>query len=631
MLKKNMLALAIGAVLLTGCAGTTTQPEINEQQRLIHSLDDLAQQRRTAPQDLELKSREQLESTLLVNIYLKQADAAAARSDYQEAARLWRSVLRYHSGNMRAQQGLQRINAYRSLDVLYRQASSLAADDPAQALQKIKLVLEEEPGWPQATALRDHLLRKLAAGKQPFDVLDAELQKPVSLHFRSHNLLQIFGAISQITGVNFIFDNDVPKSATASIMADNTTAEDAINLLLMSNQLRKKVLNGKTLLIYPASQAKDKIYRDITVKTFFLGYAKAKDVNIAMRNMLKLKDIHVDERTNSLTIRGPRESVEMAERLLMTLDRPEAEVTLEVEVLEVSHDDAEKLGITYPQSVGVGFLSPEGSGENLPLNAFNKGNMFVNLGSGKGVSLDIKKIRSHAQVLANPRIRVKNNKKAMIEIGEKLPVITAVLNGEQTSEQVNYQDVGLKLEVTPDISLDGEIGMDVDFTLSSLGKAQKSKNGLDYYGTSNRMAKTMLSSRDGETQMLAGLISQDNKNSKSGIPWLSDIPFIGSLFSTSEKEAKRTEVILLITPHIERNIDLPGSHISTIPAGTDDMPGERSTTLRSAGKIRLDSGGIDAPPLAPPASFPEDQGSLPPPVSSNQDAQPEMEPQEQTP
>lgn len=620
MLIKNTLALAISAVLLTGCATTPPPPELNEQQRLTHSLNELAKQRRAAPQDLTLKSREQRESTLLVNIYLKQADAATGRNDYQEAARLWHSVLRYHPGNMRAQQGLQRINTYRSLDTLYRQANSLVTSDPAQALQKINLVLEEEPGWPQATALRDHLLRKLSASKRPSDALNAELQKQVSLHFRSDNLMQIFTAISQMTGVNFIFDNDVAKNTTASIMADNTTAEDAINLLLISNQLRKKVLNSNTLLIYPAGQAKDKTYRDIVVKTFFLGYAKAKEVNVAIRNMLKLRDIHVDERTNTLTVRGPRESVEMAERLLITLDRPEAEVMLEVEVLEINSVDAQKLGISYPGSVGIGFQPPQDSGDNIPLDTFRQGNLFVNLGSGKSVSIDIKKIRSHAQVLANPRIRVKNNKKALIEIGEKLPVITAVLNRDQTSEQVNYQDVGLKLEVTPDISLDNEIGMDVDFTLSSLGQAQRSKNGLDYYGTNNRTAKTVLSSRDGETQMLAGLISQDSKNSKSGIPWLSDIPWIGGLFSTSEKNAKRTEVILLITPHIERNLDLPGSHISTILAGTDDLPGEQNTTLRSAGRIRLDND--SAPPLAPPAQFPAPaQGALPPPVALDDEPQ----------
>jgi len=248
--------LAIGSILLAGCADKTPPSppsELNKQQQLIRSLDNLVKQRRTTPQDLEMKCCEQLESSLLVNIYLKQTDAAAERNNYQQATHLLSSSLRYHPGNMRALQGLRRINAYRPLDGLIRQDVSLAANDPAQALQKIKLVLEEKPSWAQATELRDHLLRTLSASNSSSDVMDSQLQQPVSLHFDSHNLMQIFSAISQMAGINFVFDNDVPRNAVASIMADNTTAEDAINLLLMSNQLRKKVLSGNTLMIYLAS------------------------------------------------------------------------------------------------------------------------------------------------------------------------------------------------------------------------------------------------------------------------------------------------------------------------------------------------------------------------------------------
>lgn len=174
------------------------------------------------------------------------------------------------------------------------------------------------------------------------------------------------------------------------------------------------------------------------MNTFFLGYVKAKDVSIAVRNILKIRDIHVNERTNTITVRGTREIVDMVEQLLITLDRPEAEVMLEVEVLEISSDDAQKLSISYPQSIGVDLQPPGGNGESIPLDAFRHDNLFINLGKGKCVNIDINKIRSHAQVLANRRIRVKNNKKALIEIGDKLPVITAVLNSEQTYEQVNY-------------------------------------------------------------------------------------------------------------------------------------------------------------------------------------------------
>ncbi|MBP2169729.1 general secretion pathway protein D [Erwinia toletana] len=624
MFTKKKLSVLITVLLLAGCANqqshTSDQLPQDQQQQLIHSLDKLRQQRLVNPEDLTLKSREQLESNQLVDLYLKQADRAVAQNNHQDAARLWRTALQYQPGNMRAQQGLRRINAWRSLDMMYQQASKLAANNPQAALEKIQKVLEEEPGWPQATALRDHLLRQLSSSTQPSQRMSAELQKPVSLNFRSHNLMEIFNTISKITGVNFIFDNDVSRNITTSIIANKTTAEDAINLLLISNQLRKKVLNGNTLLIYPASQNKEKIYRDIMVKTFFLGYAKAKDVNVALRNLMKIKDIHVDERTNSLTVRSPRESIEMIERLLMTLDRPEAEVTLEVEVLEISSSDATKLGIRYPGEIGIGFNGGADGSSNIPLNGFGRDNMFINLGSNRGLKLDISKIRSNARVLANPRIHVKNSKQALIEIGEKLPVLTNTTNDGVTNQKVEYQDVGLKLQVTPEISLDGEISMDVEFSLSSLGLAQESKDGLKYYSTNNRMAKTILSSLDGETQMLAGLISMNQKDEKSGVPGLSDVPLIGSLFRTSDKEKKRTEVVLLITPRIARSIDLPGSHINAIAVGTEDLPGDQDMRLRAAGRIQVGREASVAPPLAPPAHFPDQRGELPPPNPAHDSA-----------
>ncbi|MGN7915222.1 secretin N-terminal domain-containing protein [Enterobacter sp. 22466] len=615
-MNKTKIAMLIGTLLLSGCAST---PEVRltatsgEQQELVTSLATLEQQRRLAPTDITLKKQEQVTRTRLVNLYLKQADKAIAEHDFQQAEQAWRTVLRYQPGNMRAQQGLRHSHSRYSVDALYQDAVKLAEENPELALKKIQEVLEESPDWPQATILRDRLLRQLAASQSPDISLDKELQKPISLNFPSHNLMQIFTTISHMTGVNFIFDNDVPRDMNASIIARDTTAEDAINLLLVSHELRKKVLNSNTLLIYPANQAKDKTYREIAVKTFFLSYAKAKEINVALRSLLKFKDIHVDERTNTLTIRAPQDMLDTAERLLMTLDRPEAEVTLDVEVLEVNTSDVENLGINYPGSVGVGFATSEENGNNIPLTDFSKNNLFVNLGDKKGVSVDISKIRSHARILANPRIRVKNNKKAQIEIGEKIPVITNTFNDNFSSEKVEYQDVGLKLEVTPDISLEGDIGMDVNFTLSSLGLAQTGSNGLKYYGTNNRTAKTVLSSQDGETQMLAGLINEENKDNSNGIPWLSDIPLIGRLFGSSGQDVKRTEVILLITPHIERSIDLPGSHVSTIPIGTENLPGEQNTILHSAGHINVgDDNDTAVPALTPPPHEPEEHAMLPP-------------------
>jgi len=420
----------------------------------------------------------------------------------------------------------------------------------------------------------------------------------------------ICNTISQMTGVNIIFDKDVPSTTTATLIAKNTTAEDAINLMLLTNHLRRKVLNNNTLLIYPATQQKEKMYQDIVVKTVFLGYAKAKDVNVALRNMVKLKDIHVDERTNSVSLRGPKETVEKAERLLVTLDRPEAEVTLAVQVLEVNSSDIEALGINLPQKISAGFVSgAEDEGSGIPLKGFNSSNVRVNI---ENMSVDLRKVLGNARVLANPRIRVKNNKKAQIDIGETIPVLTSNVQDGFSQQKVEYQDVGLKLEVTPDISVDNNILMDVKFTLSSLGTAERGEHGTVYYRTNKREANTTLSSLNGETQMLAGLIKQEESVIDSGTPVLSSIPVIGRLFGSKSHNKQRTEVVLLITPTIDQNLDLPGSHISTIDMGTDDLTGD-SIQLRSL--PQSDTGQrYTAPELAPPAQFPARTSTLPPPV-----------------
>lgn len=629
MLNKKPLALAIALLLLAGCATDKKPANVEkagetQQQVLVKSLEQLTRQRAADPDNVELKSREQIDTSILVNLYLNQAEQALKQNEYAEASRLWRTVLTYQSGNSRAAQGLRRIGTYRALDATYLQAVKLASQDPERALQKIQLVLEEEPNWPQGKALRDHLMRKLSSSNVPYEKMDAELKKQISLNFQSHNLIDIFSTVSKMTGINIIYDNDVPRSATASIIARKTTAEDAINLLLLTNQLRKKVLNGNTLLIYPAGQSKDKTYRNIEVKTFFLGYAKAKDVNVALRNMLKIKDIHVDERTNTITVRAPAETVDMAERLLITLDRPDAEVTLEVQVLEVSTNDAKALGIDYPDKIGlsVGNSSEsseksKSSGSSIPLSGFKAGNLYVRLGESGGIAINLKDLVSKATVLANPRIRVKNGKKAEIHIGEKIPVVSSTLGEYGNTSKVEYNEIGLKLMVTPDISLDGTITMDVDFDLSNLGNEVKAANGEIYYKTTNRKAKTILSSENGETQILAGLIKQDKLESDQGLPWFSHIPLVGGLFGSHSHSDTRTEVILLITPRLEHNIDLPGGHVSTIQLGTEDLPGEQNVILRANGKIKLNEEQFPQPDYAPAAHMPE---SLPDPNQGAREA-----------
>jgi general secretion pathway protein D len=628
-MKKVTFTLSILGALLSGCAEhnlpqTTETVSLHSPESMAARLVQLDRERVDHPNNISLRAEQTDLTNQLIASYLRQAEVAVRRNNYELAAENWKSALLYQPGNLRAQQGLRKINAWRAVDKTYREAVKLSTRDPELALRKVKQVLEEDPNWPQGRALRDHLLREISMMNQPAKRLSRELQKPISLNYRQHNLMAIFSSVSQMTGVNIIFDKDVSSSATTSIIAKDTTAEDAIDVLLMSNNLRKKALNANTLLIYPATAQKEKVYREIVVKTIFLAYAKAKDVNVALRNLVKLKDVHVDERTNSVTIRGSEESVDKAERLLVTLDRPEAEVTLAVEVLEVNTEDVQKLGMTLPQQASLSFGKVGDSGSSttsstnnkIPLSSLSPRNMLVSI---DGMSLDMKQVLSHAKVLASPRIRVKNNKKALVDIGQKIPVLTSNASSDGfLSQKVEYQDVGMKLEVTPDISMDDNISMEVKFTLSSLGTPQPGKDGVVYYSTNSREANTVLSSSNGETQMLAGLIKQEDTDLDSGVPYLSKIPGIGRLFSNKGDEKKRTEVILLITPTIERNLDLPGSHVSTIDMGTDELTGENLQLRGTAPEHIIPN--FEAPRLAPPAQFPDHSAGLPPPVIKNEQA-----------
>ena len=593
-------AMLLATFVVSGCATPYSVEHIDKlvkQGQLEQALDGLQEMKKEHPEDMRVDSAIYKQIDKMVGSYLQQADQALAAGDEQTALDRLHTVLKHDSGNMRARQAIDQLDNRRHLQTLLTEARSLADDQPQEALKLIQQVLEERPSWSDASKLRDTLMRKIAESNTLLPSLDASLQKPVSLTFRSHNLLSIFDMISKLAGVNFVFDADVPKGATASISATKTTAEDAINLLLATNQLRKKVLNHNTLLIYPARASKDKEYRDMAVKTFFLSHANAKSVSSALKSMIKTKDLHIDERINAIVVRDAPETLELASRLVQALDRPESEVMLDVQVLEVSRNDLLNLGVQYPQSVGIGISGDGGQGNasNIPLSALSaltKNNLFVNLGAQKGVALNMLRTASDTQVLANPKIRVKNGKKAQIEIGQKIPVITNLISDAgTTSEKVEMLDVGIKFDVVPTISLDGEITVDIDLTVSSLGDYELSPKKAKYYRINQRKTKTTLTAKDNETQVLAGLINREERKNKSGLPGVGQIPLLDRLFGSGQDKKEESELVLVITPRIERKLELPGAHVTTFISGTEARVSGDSLILRDTEGARVATGG----------------------------------------
>jgi general secretion pathway protein D len=314
-----------------------------------------------------------------------------------------------------------------------------------------------------------------------------------------------------------------------------------------------------------------------------------------VRSMAKTRDVYIDEKLNLLVIRDTPEAVRLVEKLVALADRPEPEVMLEVEILEVKRTRLQELGIQYPNQLTV--LTPEATttshveGGVIVTDSVPGGRLTIqslrdltraDIGVSPNPAVNLRKDAGDVNILANPRIRVKNKEKAKIHIGDKVPVITAnVTSTGVTSESVSYLDVGIKVDVEPQVYLEGDVGIKVGLEVSNIVQQIKSATGTLTYQLGSRNANTVLRLKDGETQVLAGLISDEDRSGASKVPLFGDIPLLGRLFSNNRDELSKTEIVLLITPRIVRNIERPELADSEFFGGTESAASDQSMQLRS--------------------------------------------------
>ncbi|KVX62853.1 secretin N-terminal domain-containing protein [Burkholderia stagnalis] len=603
MKRKVSLLLLISALALTGCASSPFNAAPDAAATPAERLGTLQQQKAAAPDDIALTTAVEFSRQDYVRAELKEADRQVAQGNHAAAIDHLGNVLAEDPGNLKASQALEQVKRHRQMAVDLARAQRIGGEKPQEALEIARRILAEQPNHAEAKRLRDTLLRQSQASRAARPQLSDALRKPVSLNFKQQPLANIFDVISRVSGVNFVFDRDVDTSQAATLFAERTTAEDAINLLLRTNQLEKKVLDQHTLLVYPSQPDKARNYTEFAIRTFFLSHADAKSVMAALRQMIKPKDVYVDERVNAVVMRDTPETIQVAERVVMGLDIPQSEVTLDVQVLEVNMNDSLDLGVQYPGKVQFGALgAAEGGALTLgDLLRLNRDRVGVSSESGGlALAIDMLQKQGKTRTLANPKIRVRNMEKANIKIGERVPIVTTTNANGVVTESVSYQDVGLMLKVEPRISLNEEVSVKVNMEVSSILSKETTKTGLVAYSLGTRNAETLMTAKNGETQILAGLVKRNETDSIAGLPGASGLPVIGRLFGSNGRSNERSEIVLLITPHIERNLDLPTSAVTTFLSGTESRVTTEALTLESAQAVparQPASGGpdLDAP------------------------------------
>lgn len=471
------------------------------------------------------------------------------------------------------------------------------------ALKEFRKASELDPGYKEP---RDMVAKveKVLQKEKTDDPLSLASDKPITLNFKNTNIRDAFELLAKMASINVMFDEEV-RSQQVTVFAKDVTFKQALRLLLSTNKLLMKKVNRDTIIIIPKNRAKIDQYQDLQIRTFYLSNTEAKDMVNILRTMLETKKILINTKTNSIILRDSPEKLRLAEKIIEANDRQDAEIMLDVEILEVARNENEKigfkLGATTP-AVGAWIKDSVGTigTSGITLEALQGLGPASYLFVLPSITLDLLKTNSNTKTLASPKLRVIHKKPAKILIGQRVPIqvstttTSAGTASGTTSSNFEYRDVGIKLNVEPDIHINNEITMKLGLEVSTLGQLVEFGGGSKQYIFGTRNADTMVQLRDGETTIIAGLIQDDERRTGNRIPGLSDVPVVGRLFAAKDNETVKTDILMSITPHLIRRMELPSVDVQSFWSGTDD-------TYDTEPVFSFDEGIEEVEPAAQPA------------------------------
>ncbi|CUT17289.1 MULTISPECIES: FecR domain-containing protein [Candidatus Ichthyocystis] len=429
--------------------------------------------------------------------------------------------------------------------------------------------------------------------------LAKKLEKKISVDYQSIPLKTILKTLSDITNINFFFDQDARLNDNVTVISKDNSIKDTLSIICLSHNLRMKILNENSIIFFPDLPNKIRKYETLAVRVFHITKGNITKIAENIRTILHVRDISIDDKTGYLIVRATPDTIGAVEHLISIEDQETPEVELDLEVLEVAHSDAHALGIEWPSNLSFSVISTGTTAATTldKLLDLGKGDILVN---GLTGSIAAKESFSHSSLLADPRIRVRDNEKAEIQIGEKLPLKNSTTTSTGiVSDSISYVDVGLKLNVQPKISFDQKVTINLKLEVSSMISKQDLGNGLIGYDIGTRNVSTTLQLMNNETQILGGLLRNSNSRDNSGLPGISKIPLLGYLFGKKSYNTEQNEIILAITPHIihpvrtmdkrdqnffsgtEEHVQLKSPKYNISPLSSTQTPSREDTKSRS--------------------------------------------------
>ena len=492
----------------------------------------------------------------------------------------------------------------------YRLALDLTptASDVARALAEVEQRARAGQPGPTVDQLKDRARERALPGLE----LDAAARQPLGLSFRGASLREAYQALGRAAGVNFVFD---PQFQDQPVTLDlrEVAFEQALSALGTAGRTFHRVTDARVVTVVPDTAAKRREYEQQVVKTFFLSNADLKEAIDLLRIVLGARRVASLPGANALTINDTPEKVAAAERIVDMIDKPRAEVVVDVELMEVNRGKLQEYGIEITSAVpgidgvaGAILPNPEKT-FTLDDNPYSSENLVVT--ALPGVIYRLLRQDSSTRLLANPQLRASEGQTAQARFGDQVPVpvttFAPIATGGITQQPITsfeYKNVGVNIDLTPRVHHDDDVTLVLKVDISAVGAP--GYQGLPTF--TSRQVNSTIRLRDGETNVLAGLISDAERHSLSGLPWLASVPVIGRLFARNKDEAAQTDILLTLTPRVVRRSQLSEQDLRSFVLGSGESgsPLLFEAPALPAGPSLEHGGSLRVEPIRPPQAGP---------------------------
>jgi general secretion pathway protein D len=590
------------------------------------------------------------------SLYNKGKDADA-RQNYEQAYDYYKQAYDLKPGDISYRSAYERLRFLAGASHVHRGQLMREAGQLDAALAEFQKAVEIDPASSIAKQELQHTQQMIDAAKNPAPKAatpsPSGVQKrldeaagpvelatisnvPINLKITEDSKV-IYETVGKLAGINVLFDPDY-TSRRIKIELNNVSLEEALEIIALESKTFWRPVTPNTIFIASDNPAKRKDLEQSVIKTFYLANlsqpTELQDVVNAMRQILEISRIQPLPSQGAIVVRGTPDQIALAQKLIGDLDKAKPEVIVDVAVLQINRDKSRTLGINPPTSAtvalqsnltttpvtpavgGAGTANQNGTPNQINLNQINNlnaTNFTITIPQATATAL---LSDTSTKLIQKPQIRAVDGQKASLKIGDRVPVATGSFQpgiggvgiNPLVNTQFQYLDVGVNIDITPKVHANNEVTLKITMDISSV-TGTSNIGGISQPVIGQRKIEHEVRLKEGEVNLLGGMLEDTQTRSMSGIPGLSQIPILKYLFGQSTTDHSETETVFVLIPHIVRAHEYSDINQAALDVGT-------------ANAIELRHVSHQIPPTAPAAQTPAQPQAAPATTAPNQSPTP---------